>query len=250
MSKFIDKLKQISQPLPAGMGFRQNNQKVSRPKIQLVALVQRPHENLINKLSAADAVISEVVQKSDEILWGFRSENGSLQEIDKAIEAGADFIVMPIDAEILPPDKKTGKVSQLDTSITDIQIRALNDLPLDAVLIVENITSDSRITWQKLIQLRRFTSILPKPVLVFIQADMTGAELQIIWETGVSGVVLEIKTASDVDTMAKLRELIDGLKPPSPKKRERVTPFIPQGAGAVPQTEEPDEGDDDDDDDD
>lgn len=248
MSKFIDRLKQISLPQSKVMGFRQNNETTARLKIQLAAFVQRSNETLVNKLSAADAIIiNDIKQLSPDILWGFTVEKVSTEDVDKAIEAGADFVVLPADEAVLSPDKNTGKVLQLDQSVSDILLGAVNELPLDAVLVNGDSETGTAITWRKLMQFRRFSGLVSKPVLVFIPPEVSSAELQLIWEMGISGVVVSIKTASDVNLLNKVREMINGLHHPSPKKKERLIPFLPQGSTPAAKPEEPDEDNDDDD---
>lgn len=249
MSKFIDRLKQISLPSPKVMGFRQNNETTARLKIQLAAFVHRSTETLVNKLSAADAIIiNDSKQLPPDILWGFAVEKVSIEDVDKAVEAGADFVVLPADETVLSPDKDTGKVLQLDESVSDILLRAVNELPLDAVLVTGDSVTGTGITWRKLMQFRRFSGLVSKPVLVSIPPEVTSAELQLIWEMGISGVVVSVKTASDVNLLNKVREIINGLQHPSPKKKERLIPFLPQGGAPTTKPEEPDEDDDDDDD--
>jgi thiamine monophosphate synthase len=246
VSKLIDKLKQVFQPAPPVMGFRQNDKETTRPKIQLIALLSRSQEALANKISTADAIIkTDIKNLPIDVIWGLVPDKISIEEVNKAAEVGADFIVFPADGEVLPADKKMGKVLQIDTLINDLLLRTVNELPVGAVMVTDN-ESGYAITWRKLMQCRRFASIVSKPVLVIVPPDVSASEIQLIWDTGISGIVVEIKSASDASAIAKIRELINGLRYPSQKKRERVTPFIPQGSVAVLQPEEPEEPDEDD----
>jgi hypothetical protein len=245
VSKFINRLKQISQPPPSAMGFRQNNEKTDRLKIQLVAFAHRSQDALASKLTAADAIIvPDIKLLSSDNIFGIFAEDGG--DIDNAIKAGADFVILPSEAAVLPADKKIGKILQLDESVTDVLLRTVNDLPIDAVLVVDS-SSEKAITWRSLMQFRRFTGMLSKPVLVTTMPDVSASDLQIIWETGVSGLVVDINSASDANSLNKMRELINGLSHPLPKKKERLIPFLPQGSHQATRTEEPDEDDDDDD---
>lgn len=245
MSKFISRLKQIFQPPPSVMGFRQNNDKTDKLKIQLVAFVHRPQDALASKLTAADAiVVPDVKLLSSDNLSGIFTENG--EDIDNIIKAGADFVVLPSEAAVLPADKKIGKILQLDESVTDVLLRTANDLPADAFLVVES-NSGKTITWRRLMQFRRFTGMLSKPVLVTVVSDVSASDLQIIWETGVSGLVVDINSVSDANSLNKMRESINGLSHPSPKKKERLIPFLPQGSPQASRQEAPDEDDDEDD---
>jgi hypothetical protein len=169
-----------------------------------------------------------------------------VEEVDKAIETGADFAILPASGTVLPSDKKIGKILQISSSVTDVLLRTVNDLPVDAVLVTED-SDGGVITWQKLMLCKRFASMLTKPVLVPILLTVTGAELQLIWEMGVTGVMVDIKSISDANALDTLRQLIDGLQYPSPKKQEKLTPVLPQTIAKAEKPEEPDEDDDDDD---
>jgi len=247
MSKFIDRLKQVFQPPPSPMGFRLKNAEDTRPKIQLVAHLHNYPQSQIENLAAADAiVISGTKTIKNDILHGSWLTDGTFEEVDKAIETGADFAILPASGTILPSDKKIGKVLQINSSVTDVLLRTVNDLPLDAVLIGEDSESDGPITWQKLMLCRRFTGMLTKPVLVPIPPAVTATELQLIWEARVSGVIIDIKSTSDIAVLENLRKLINGLQYPSLKKLEKLTPILPQAVAKPEKPEEPDEDDDDD----
>jgi hypothetical protein len=247
MSKFIDRLKQVSQPPTLSIGFRPKKVEPTRPKIQLVAFLHEDSQSLVSKLAAADAiVVRETKPFSDDTLWGIQMGKGALEEVDKAIETGADFAILPSSGTVLPSDRKIGKILQISASVTDVLLRTVNDLPVDAVLVTED-GEGNAITWQKLMLCKRFTGMLTKPVVVPIPHTVTGAELQLIWETGVNGVMVDMKSISDTSALDTLRQVIDGLQYPSPKKREKLTPVLPQTVAKTEQPEEPDEDDDDDD---
>jgi hypothetical protein len=247
MSKFIDRLKQVSQTPTASIGFRPKKAESTRPKIQLVASLHEYSQSLVSKFAAADAiVVTETKSFSDDTLWGIRLGKGVLEEVDKAIETGADFAILPSSGIVLPSDRKIGKILQISASVTDVLLRTINDLPVDAVLVTDD-SEGGVINWQKLMLCKRFAGMLTKPVLVPIPLAVTAAELQLIWEMGVNGVTVDIKSISDANSLDTLRQLIDGLQYPSPKKREKLTPVLPQTVAKTEKPEEPDEDDDDDD---
>lgn len=247
MSKFVDRLKQVSQPPTLSIGFRPKKAESTRPKIQLVVSLHEYSQSPVSKLAAADAiVVTETKPLSGDILWGIRLGKGMVEEVDKAIEIGADFTILPSSSAVLPSDRKIGKILQINSSVTDVLLRTVNDLPVDAVLATED-SEGGAITWQKLMLCKRFASILTKQVLVPLPLTVTGAELQLIWEMGVNGVMVDMQSISDADSLDALRQLIDGLQYPSPKKREKLTPVLPQTIVKAEKPEEPDEDDDDDD---
>ena len=244
MSKFIEKLKQVFQPTLSPMGFGARKAETARPKLQLSAILAN---SVTEPLPAADAVIVNRAKAATEgARWGISLKKGDLTEVDKATEAGADFAILPSAGAVLPADRKIGKVLQISPAITDILLRTVNDLPVDAILLGEDKENGAEITWNKLMLCQRFAGMVQKPVLVPVPLAATAPELQLVWETGVSGVVVEVKEPTDAAALVTLRERIDSLQYPSRKRKERLTAVLPQVAPAKEsEDEEPDEGDDD-----
>lgn len=211
MSKFIDRLKQVFQSAPQQLGFRAANNVSSRPRIQLVVNLYGSARTLAKHLTVADALcLSGSQHGNSEIVWGVRLDKGVLEEANQAKEAGADFVILPASGTVLPPAQEIGKILQVESSITDVLLRTLNELPLDAVLLEEK-ESESGLTWQRLMLIHRFVSILSKPVLISIPLSTKADELQLIWEAGMSGVVVEVSSESDAAELKNLRQVIDGL---------------------------------------
>jgi hypothetical protein len=248
VSKFIDRLKQVLQPAPQPMGFRPSNSVSSRPKIQLVANLSTDAGALENRLAVADAIILPASQHiSTEIVWGIETKKGILEEVKQAKEAGADFVVLTTGGTVIPTGQEIGKILRVESSITDVLLRTINELPIDAVLIEDN-ASDLLLTWQRLMLVHRFAGFLSKSLLLPVLPGITAEELKLIWETGVSGVVIDISSKTDTAALKNLRQIINELPFQSPKKREKLSAVLPHIAEEV-HKEEPDKDDDDDDED-
>ena len=104
-------------------------------------------------------------------------------------------------------------------------LRALEGLPLDALFIIGDGTQAQVVTWQYLMLCKHFSTISGKPVLAAVSPDVSRDELQLLWEVGVDGVVAAGKTTGG---LKKLRSLIDGLTPPSKRKRQKARAIVPQ----------------------
>ena len=154
------------------------------------------------------------------------------------VEAGCDFVVFPAASaslEILQ-DKKLGKILEVEPSLEPGLLKAVDDLPADAVLVAGEQGKEHFITWHHLMLFRRCANLLTKPLLVSVPSDVTAGELQALWEAGVGGVVVEA-----AEKLTKLRQIIDKLTLPSPGKRrkaEPLVPHIPGETGAVSEEEE------------
>ncbi|MDD5190395.1 MAG: hypothetical protein PHE50_05065 [Dehalococcoidales bacterium] len=247
MSKFIDRLKQVSQPPPPPMGFGAAKSAAERPKIQLIASLGSNAANLGDSLAVVDAVVfSSVKKNSFEKTWGVWLKKGDATEVEQAGKSQADFVILPADSTVLSLDVKIGTVLQLENDITDIMLRAANELQVDAFLI-DHVKNEA-LTWQKLMALYRFGGLLNKPVLVVVGESVTRTEIQQIWETGISGLVVKVADEAGLTALNVIREAIDSLPFPSKKKKDKMSPVLPQvSASTREREEEPDEDNDGDD---
>jgi hypothetical protein len=236
MSKFIDKLNSIASGGLAPMGFRAAGAK-PKPKMALVANAAEA------KAAGADAMLVSIPKAAKslkkpkaKIPWGGWLKEVSAAEVKRLVEGGADFIVFPaasVSSAVLEDDK-LGKIVEVEADIEASLLKAIDDLPVDAVLIAGENPS---LTWQDLMLFRRCANILSKPLLVMVSPDVTASELQALCEAGMAGVV----TGANLD---KLRKAIDKLTVPKASKRRKAEPLLPRiggGVGTVSEEEEEEE---------
>ena len=240
MSKFIDRLKQHSQAAPAPIGFLPRKPSPSKSRIQLLAVVAPENlEKVADSIAGADAVLlpvarqnpstkrlAELAESLADIPWGGWLKGGHAG-VPELVKAGCDFIVFPaaqtplnIAANIEP-----GKILEVEASLNEGLLRAINDLPADAVFITDDLTKDDSLTWQHLMLFQRFASLLTKPLLVPVPSVVGAEELKALWEAGVDCVVVETE-GMPPDRLKELRKTIDSLTFPSRCRRERVEPVL------------------------
>ena len=144
MSQLIDTLKRVSGAAPKPMGFGASRTTASAPGIALIAVINPAVlENQVNHLDNADAVliqsgksrltaknIEKVVETLPSTLWGVSLEDNDGKKISTLIESGCDFFTFPVAGKIsdTPTDEKVGRILQVESSIDDGLIRAVNDL--------------------------------------------------------------------------------------------------------------------------
>lgn len=226
MSKFIDKLNSIAAGGLAPLGFRAAGAK-PRPKMALVAHAAEA------KADGADAVLVSIskatklpkTKAKSDFLWGGWLKEVSATEVKRLVEGGADFIVFPpasVSSAVLE-DEKLGKIVEVEADIEASLLKAIDDLPVDAVLIAGEKPS---LTWQDLMFFRRAANILSKPLLVMVSPGVTDSELAALCQAGVAGVVAGAK-------IDKLRKAIDKLPTPKAGKRRRAEPLLPRIGGGV-----------------
>ena len=244
MSKFIDKLKQVSEVAAQPIGFRATQPASQKPKMMLVAsLAQANIENLAEYLTGADAgllqiaklssgvkTLQEISQAVSDLSWGGWLKEGGQGEVKQMAETGCDFVVFPAanTSLALLQNDEMGKILEVESSLSEGLLRAVNELPVDAVLIASEQKEGYSLTWHHLMLFQCFADLLTKPLLVFIPSTVTANELQALLETGVSGVVVEAGVGQPAGRLEELRQIIDKLRPPSPRKREKVEPLLPQ----------------------
>ena len=252
MSKFIEKLKNHTQLSPAPLGFGKALVQ-AKPRILLVAGLAQPNiENLaeclsgadagllqVNSLSSLDENLSKLSQSAPDIVWGSWLNNANWGKVENT-KIKADFLVFPPMMPLVDLPAGLGKIFEIDANITDTQLRAIDELPVEAVLF--NAKPD-KLNWQYLIMLQRLDNLLTKPLLTVVPSGVTSTELQTLWGVGVDGVVIELE-AGQVNRLKELRQEVEKASFPLPRKSKKAEvrlPFISQSPPADAEEEEEDE---------
>ncbi len=154
------------------------------------------------------------------------------------VKVSCDFVVFSAANTPLTISQsgEVGKILEIESSLSDGLVRAVNELPIDAVLIASEQAEDYCLTWHHLMLFQRFADLLTKPFLVSIPLIVTAGELQALWEVGVDGVVVEVGGGQPAEGLKELRQLIDKLVFPSPRKHvkaQALLPYVGQETGTV-----------------
>jgi len=258
MSRFIDKLSQVSRNVSQYMGFRKTQPASEKPKILLIAsLAGTSVGGLVDYVAGADAgllripklssgakTLKEMSQAVTDIPWGGWLRNTDQSGIKQMAKAGCDFVVFPAANTPLAllQNDEIGKILEVESSLSEGLLRAVNELSIDAVLIAAEQEGEYFLTWHHLMLLQRFANLLTKPLLVSIPPNVTATELQALWGAGVDGVVIEVGAGQPADRLKKLRQVIDKLAFPSQRKRGKAEALLPHiGSEASVVTEEDEE---------
>ncbi len=257
MSKFIDKLKRLREVEPQPMGFAIGKTIPEKPRLQLAASLPSGESDSVSSISnSVDAVavelakpddlkaIEKICQTKDGAITGgwFRIPEG--ETLSKVTETPCDFIIFPANSTLVAIQKeKIGKVLELDETISDGLLRTANDLPVDAVLISDK-DKESPFTLNRLMIVRRMVQMLNKPVIVSVSDNLTGADLQALWDMGISGILIESVSEKSASRLEKLRKAIEKLTPSASRKRERPSPILPHMQPEAPPLREDEEPED------
>ncbi|OGN98388.1 MAG: hypothetical protein A2Y58_01115 [Chloroflexi bacterium RBG_13_51_52] len=255
MSRLIDNLTKLSQAAPPPMGFHTSRQAETSPTMLIIGRTAIKSAAPAAKASSgADAVliyadksepaiedIKKTVKPLGDIPWGVY-----LEESGKAtaalIEGGCDFVVFSPTSRIpdLPQDEKVGKILQVESSMDDGLLRAVNDLPADAVLVTDALEGKGTITMHQLMIYRHLAAFISKPIIVPVAANITEAELKALQDAEIDGVMADMDIAKGED-LKKLRKTIGKLPPRSAKKRDKRGVLLPRAGGESQTIEPPDE---------
>lgn len=254
MSKLIDRLNQVAKAVPQPIGFRATPPAPKKSKVLLIASVAQANnvDRLPDDITGADAVlitkpssgaraVPKITRSLADIPWGLRLGDSDEKVSRPMIAAGGDFVVFPTGAALtIPEDEKVGKVLQVAASLSEDLLKAVNELPVDAVLLTNEPEDEHFLTWHHLMLFQRFADLLAKPLLVSVPSNVTANELQLIWKTGADGVVVE---AGQVGKLKELRQTIDKLTFPTrtEKKAAALLPYISEKVSPVTETEEEEE---------
>ena len=240
MSKFIDRLTRGSQPTAQPMGFRTAQSAAAKTGMQLVAaLVDGSADSVtgadagllrISSVSSGASTIKKMASAVRDIPWGAWLAADARVQLGQVGKLGCDFVIFPAvgTALAVPPDDDVGLVLQIEASVPDGQVRTVNDLPVDAAFVTAEQGGPGALTWHELMLWRRFTGLLAKPLLVSIPCGARADELQLLCDAGVGGVVIAVGPDSPAGELKRLREAIDGLKPPSARKGPRPGAVLPR----------------------
>lgn len=257
MSQLIDKLNRVSKTAPQSMGFRAVQP--SSPKSPMLFIASLTYTggkdtDTADYVAGADAVLlniaksgwglkalQKIAQSLPDIPWGGRLEEINEEKIKTMAEAGGDFIVFSAESNALsaPQDDKLGRILRIDSSLNEGLLKAVNELPVDAVLAGNE--QEEQLTWHHLMLYQRFASLLSKPLLAPVSANITADEIKAIWETGVDGVIAKVSAIKPEGGLKDLRKAIDDLILLSPRKQrkiEAILPRISRDTNAVTDTEE------------
>ena len=256
MSRLIDEMHKLSQAATQPMGFRAARSATSAARILLIASLDPGEtENPADYIKGANAILlrsnksrltAKAVQNTAESLpdipWGIYLDDTGDKKAAAKVEPGCDFVVFPAASRIstTPKEEKVGKILQVESAMDDGLLRAVNDLPVDAVLVADTFEGNGSLVWHQLMIFQHLARLISKPLIVPIRADASGEELKALWEAGVDGVLAEVDITKP-GMLQELRQAIDKLPPRSARKRGKIQALLPKTGGESATTAPPDE---------
>ncbi len=250
MGKLTDLIKRVGRREPEPMGFGAAVRK-SQATMLLVAIagdrwsraagdaVEAGANVVLLSGRPSDKDVSEAVAAAKDRACGLLAGDASTEQLLRLKEAGVDFAVLGPNAPAAATvDQKLSLVFELRDDLPDIQLRALETLPFDAIYIDRD---GAPITIMRLVELQRIAGLVRKPLFVHVPLDCSQADLVALRDAGVALVGVDMNDRNANDALRKLREMMDTLPRRRVRSDERASVALPRTHG---ESEDEDEEDD------
>ena len=258
MSKFLDSLEKISVSAPAPLGFGVRREQ-RPPGMALIVQISSDHASGcagISDLSPEAVLLSgiddlaalkKIAPGLPSIPWGISPVTVTEDSVNGFKEVGCDMLAFGLaDTPVSAINSdEMARVLCLDPSADERQLRAINPLPVDVVLI--DVTSQSG-TWTlgDLTNITAISSRVNKYILVSISEPPGAKDLKVLRDAGVHGLVVDAGSVS-MDSLSKLKSDLQEMPRPQPGRKGRTAAVLPSSVFAVDRAPAPEEPDDDDD---
>jgi hypothetical protein len=251
MGKLTHLLKRAGRSEPEPMGFG-SAARQSHPTMLLVAIagdhwaraaseaIDAGADALLLTGRPGDKDVEEAVAAAKDHACGLLSPDATAEQLQRLREAGLDFVVIGPGAPATTiAEEKLSLAFHLRDDLTDIQLRALDSMPFEAIYIERDAAP---VTIMRLVELRRIAGLVRKPLLFQIAPESTQADLVALRDAGIALIAVDMKERSAADALRKLRETIDGLPRRRVRREDRLRVALPRAAAGEPEEEDEEDG--------
>ena len=243
MSKFLDRMEQISRGAPVPLGFG-----VARPEktpgMALVGLVTSKHSTGISAIAdlAPDAAliadkprrasISQLTQPlGSDLPWGVRATSMTQEEAQAYKESGCDLLAFPLEGTPVAAvaSDEIARILCVDPEIEEREMRGILALPVDILLL----SMAGHLGPWTLSELAAVGSVSrragDKYILVEVSQPPDGKELEALRDMGVHGLVVDVGQATSED-LVELKKVLLDMPRQRPGRRTRRNAMLPSSA--------------------
>ncbi len=255
MSRLLDKFQNAAKASVQPMGFRTSKTAPPVPGFLLIASTAPDVLKDHSEIAGADAVlllakgevpaakyIGKIIDSVGETPVGLYMEDADDEDIAALTEAGCDFFVFTASSRYVaapPEEKKPGRILEIESSMDDSLLRAVNALPVDAFIAADTFKGGA-LSWHELMIFQHLANTFGKPLIINLPPDATEAEIKALYEAGIDGAVVDANSLED-GGLKKLQEVIRKLPAKSARKRGKVDVLLPRLGGTAPSEPPPDE---------
>ena len=243
MSKFVDRLQNLSKSLTSAMGFHPT---VYEPKGSAMLLIAglsgtdvkeakivadvKADAGLILNQSFNTKIAGQMIETLGDVPLGLFVKDMNGDNVNKLGDLGYDFLVLDtkMPATMLN-GKGMGKFLMVVPSLDQGLVRAVNSLDVDGVFL--SCSEDSFITVEQLLIYQRFNELLDKPLIVMLPSLVNNDVISNLWEARVSGVVIPAGQSSEA--LTELRKVMDNLPKKAKHRKTKASPVLPYYGDAI-----------------
>lgn len=260
MSKLVDRLHRTSEGSVQPLGFS-----VAAPEripaLILVARLSNPTKEIVSGATTSGAEFLLVsggprggLPKTlppagiDTSPWGVQIGSLTEDQRDTLKKAGCDFAMVSVEETPvrLMSDEDVGFVASVSTALDDRHLRAIDELPFDAIVVDAEPAAD--LTLKLLLDYTVVSSRIGHHLLARASLDWGAGEVEQLRDLGFNGLLVDVDSAADIKKLQALRDAILALPARSRRKDEKPRASVPYlGAGGEEEHqhehEEPDEDD-------
>ena len=254
-SKFLERLDEIREGAAPRLGFG-TTRPPKQPGLALVVTADggrdgaaeagglAPDAVIVSGCAAAQA--SEIGEAFSGVTWGVRADELTAADAASWREAGADVLVFSLSGTALGAvtSKDAARVLIVDSSSSPEELRDVNPLPVDAVL-VSLPGNPAAWTLQDLTGLAKVSGRVGKNVLAEVSSAPDGDTLEALRNAGVIGLVIGLSAGEG--EINGLKESLLNMPRPGSDSRSRSNAILPGSvyADRRPAPADPDPDDDD-----
>lgn len=246
MSKISERLTKLGQTERSGFGFGARAASTKIPVILIAASIAKPADAkdldadlFVLNSDSNGAPQTKAVDGAD--IWGVTVSGGSAEDLDKAIEAGADFVVA--EGESAPGaalrDDDAGKGYVVAKDISEDRAKAINAGPFD-FLILDGTELKLPLSVGSVLDIQEQLARYSQHIFLSVSEIPDQVNLELLRDVGISALLYDSKSTSSKD-LKSLRESIDKLEPKKQKSAAGAT--LPRPGESTPQEDDSDEHD-------
>ena len=254
MSKLAEKIRRVILREPTPMGFGAAGRGRALTMLLLGVAADRWAERAAHGASGGvDALIlafgdgapkegdlRDAVRAAGDVSCGVQLGRADPEAIERLRQAGVDFVVFEAERTTATAllNETLGYVLHLREEISDVYLRTLEPLPLDAIILPSR---EGSLTVRAQMELQRIAGLARTPLIVTVPPSTGPAELQCLRDVGVAGVAVDLSLPGGVEALPALRQGIEGLPARRRRREERLESLLPSVAPAAAEEEEEEE---------
>lgn len=238
MGKFLDLMERIVNGAPASLGFGAARA-TKVPSMALITLVSgryahglktvatlAPDAALVSGLKGP-AALGDIKGGMPAIPWGVSTEGLSEAEAQEYRGHGCDLLAFPLQGTTAAAleEEEVGRVLCLEPHVPEQELRAIDTLPVDALLVNMTVVSGP---WslQDLMAVGAISRRSSKYVLALVSQPPGKKDLEALRDLGVRGLVLDVGAAS-LESLNDLKATLLQMPRKRQQRKERTTALLP-----------------------